>query len=390
MEDNYAVQTEAMVRQGLRVFQGAMFSDDELVHCQKLLNYFAIEPGSHVVDMGCGIGEVGKLFSEIDHTLRFTGVSDQSCQMLALPDGMSGILSDFENTPLPNEVADVVMFNESFGYGDVRALLHESARLLKSGGHLCIKDFSFGAYSPNDTARQRAWNYTVHNPDSLVAYADEAGFDALRVMPCMEADFSRWRAAMAQEPSFHGHTHPTEGSKVFAAIYVFEKRGENYARFNDHELLEHAMQGNQHAIQLVRDWTKALHLWDDLIDGDKPVSTDDVNAIFRKMLVEIPANPFFASHAPALLPVLSSGITAWHASNVFEASGRRELIAQAHMLRMQVASVFVACAEIIGGHQWAAEVAPLLWQQIQGDRLHKYINEIELRNQSQIQKESIC
>ncbi|MFN5348819.1 MAG: class I SAM-dependent methyltransferase [Polaromonas sp.] len=377
---DYTVQTEAMQRAGLRVFQGAMFDDDESVHCKTMYEQFGIPTGALLVDMGCGIGEVSRHFCTLDPTLKCVGVSNEKVQISQLPEMIHGVLSDFENTPLADDCADAVMFNESFGYGDARALLHEASRLLKPGGLLCIKDFSFDRYTPIVSERLRAWGYTVHDPDALAAYAQAQGFEVVRILPRLECSFTRWSEMCEASAEFHRHRHTQDPGNLFAAVYVFRKPIS--VAIDRAAVLAHGLHGNQDAIHLVNQWYKVLHLWDDLVDGDKPVTREQINAAFTLALVDIPANPFFRENMAQLLPLLSSGITSWHVANVMERSGNRELLAQAHMHRIQIGSVFVACAEIIGGRDWAIQVGPYLWQLTQGDRLSDYVREIEMKNQT--------
>lgn len=381
---DYSTQTEAMQRAGLRVFQGAMFDDDEAAHCQTLYRYFGLPQGAFLIDMGCGIGEVCRHFMAIDPTLQCAGVSNEPTQISQIPDSIEGVLSDFESTPLADGCADAVMFNESFGYGDVRALLHEAERLLKPGGLLCIKDFSFDRYTAVVTERQRAWAYTVHDPDALAAYALAQGFEVVRILPRLECSFMRWTNACEVSAEFHRHRHAQDDCNLFAAVYVFRKPLTQAV--DRAAMLAYGLKGHADAIRLVNQWHKVLHLWDDLIDGDRPVTGKQVNQAFTLALVDIPTNPFFQAHSAHLLPLLSSGITSWHVANVMERDGCRELLAQAHMHRIQVGAVFVACAEIIGGRDWAVEVGPRMWQLTQGDRLTDYVSEIEIKNQIRLER----
>lgn len=171
------------------------------------------------------------------------------------------------------------------------------------------------------------------------------------------------------------------GDRLKISVLVFTKSAMSGWRPEDPvAMLHRAMKGNRDAIKLTMDIKQVLHVWDDLIDQDCYIQRDDINACFRKLLVEIPENPFFRSHSHRLTPVISAGISAWHASNAMEASANRELWKQAHMLRIHIAAVSVMCAEIIGGAAWADEVAPQLWAQAQGDTLNKYMAEMEAKH----------
>jgi hypothetical protein len=47
--------------------------------------------------------------------------------------------------------------------------------------------------------------------------------------------------------------------------------------------------GNESAMKFCADMVEVAHVWDDLVDGDKAVPAETADAIFRKLLLEIPA-----------------------------------------------------------------------------------------------------
>lgn len=376
---NYETQTHKMIEDGIRVFQGAMLADSEAEHCKILHGLYGVADGETIVDMGCGIGEVSRHFSTFSRGLTIYGVTSCQAQIQLLPKHITPVLADMASTGLPDGLADMVMFNESFGYCNVREAIAEAGRLLKPGGRLCIKDYDHAGWTPDFAAAERAWSYAVHDVDALIAYAEAAGFVPKTVCRKVEANFDRWRATARDR--LEGGWHAPLGTQLKASILVFEKAQAGGWSPQDPEAFLHwAMKGNREAVRLILDLKHALHVWDDLIDQDRYIQRDDINSCFRKLLVEIPENPFFRAHSHRLTPVISAGISAWHASNAMEASTNRELWKQAHMLRIHIAAAFVMCAEIIGGAAWADEVAPKLWAQAQGDTLNKYMAEMEVKH----------
>lgn len=146
------------------------------------------------------------------------------------------------------------------------------------------------------------------------------------------------------------------------------------------KLLHEVVCGDQGALLFINAIYRVSHLWDDLIDKDKPLSKEQINSGFRNALIDIPSNPFFAAHAHRLIPVMSAGISAWQAANAFELTTDKRLWEMAHTLRYFVATVIVTCAEIVGGGDWADEVAPRIWAEAHKDTLDNYFKELEARH----------
>lgn len=57
---------------------------------------------------------------------------------------------------------------------------------------------------------------------------------------------------------------------------------------------------------------------DDLWDGDKPVTREDITRILFVMLTEFPLNPFFDRFKHQLVPIMVTGINAWLDANTLE------------------------------------------------------------------------
>jgi len=84
----------------------------------------------------------------------------------------------------------------------------------------------------------------------------------------------------------------------------------------DRRLLEWV--GDPWAVRWIVGFGDVCEVWDDLIDGDKTVTDEDIHRVFWALLTEMPLNPFFDRHKHQLVPLLVSGINAWMDANHLE------------------------------------------------------------------------
>jgi len=120
--------------------------------------------------------------------------------------------------------------------------------------------------------------------------------------------------------------------------------------------------GNETAARFCADMTEIAHLWDDLVDADKPVSSTEADRICRKAVLEMPANEFYRANFSFLHPIMVMAWGQWASANAMEArpiSGDRE---KAYMLRASLYQLFHACAVLCGGLDWAAQIGPEIYR----------------------------
>lgn len=131
--------------------------------------------------------------------------------------------------------------------------------------------------------------------------------------------------------------------------------------------------GDAAAVALCMDLLAVAHTWDDLVDGDKPVSPAEVNAVFKRMLIDIPCNPFYRAFQDQLTPLLMNVFLQWQAANAFEAE--KAELPKAYMLRAGVYQIFAYVAWLIGGDEHARLVSPQVWR-LYGEKLDDFTKEI--------------
>lgn len=147
----------------------------------------------------------------------------------------------------------------------------------------------------------------------------------------------------------------------------------------DQEFMLHAFKGDEDAIRLVCDIALIAGVWDDVHDGDKDLTREQISAAFWAATVSVPANPFYLKHADQIRPVMAVGVLNWKLANQFE-RGLPEERVLAHVLRYSIADVATLIAHLVGGHQWAELVGPELRRRSQKDSLENYLQELEARN----------
>lgn len=116
------------------------------------------------------------------------------------------------------------------------------------------------------------------------------------------------------------------------------------------------LKGHSEAIRFVLEIHQAIELWDDLIDKDKPITHDTINAAFFGLLVSIPRNGFYQQHFSRLSPLIENAIFDWHAANEMEARKAPSDLQTAYGLKCSGLALTTMCASIIGGPEWARDV----------------------------------
>lgn len=116
--------------------------------------------------------------------------------------------------------------------------------------------------------------------------------------------------------------------------------------------------GDESAVEFLTAMVGVLHLWDDLIDKDKPVTDDDINAAFWDALVVLPRNQFYQRHFSDLNPILVTAILSWKTANEFERN--RESLDIAFVIRSAYVDLILMTALLCGGRARAERLGPAI------------------------------
>lgn len=143
------------------------------------------------------------------------------------------------------------------------------------------------------------------------------------------------------------------------------------------DTVSRCLKGDEAALNFLQHYNFVANVWDDLIDGDIQGTDPRVSRAFETALVHIPRNQFYQAYRNELQPVMEVAISNWHAANHFQASpaGEDHLV-KAHMLRFSGVDVFLLCARLIGGMEWANQCAIELRKVYPSETLADFTNEV--------------
>ena len=130
--------------------------------------------------------------------------------------------------------------------------------------------------------------------------------------------------------------------------------------FNDYEIFLHACCGNEHAATMLKQLTDYAHVMDDLTDRDLTVSIDHAMQVMWEYAVALPANPFYREHRAQIDALVAVAAANWKAATHIERefeNGLTDRLHVAYIIRSGYIDLVAYCAHVIGGPEWAAQVA---------------------------------
>lgn len=133
--------------------------------------------------------------------------------------------------------------------------------------------------------------------------------------------------------------------------------------------------GNQDALNFYRMLVDMSHVWDDVVDGDRPVSEVELNNAFLVALVYLPANPFYRTIQDAVLPMWLTVVSAYEAANKFEREKDPHGVEIAHTLRYAAGNIIAYAIHVCVGPDKAREYVPEMWKAVVHERFDEYRKE---------------
>ena len=146
----------------------------------------------------------------------------------------------------------------------------------------------------------------------------------------------------------------------------------------EQQLIRYWLKDDPAAVDLANAYSQVSQVWDDLVDGDKPVSRDQVNGMMMQALVDIPKNRFFQLHYLDLMPMVQHCLMTWLDANTLEAQGNDRDLYVSYVIRSVTTDLIIHLAGLVGGTFWRRQAALAIRQAIYRDNepFEEYRDEI--------------
>src|SRR5690554_998092 len=153
------------------------------------------------------------------------------------------------------------------------------------------------------------------------------------------------------------------------------------ATYFDPEDLSRWMKGNKPAAEYIEMMCNIAHVWDDLIDKDKEVPSEDINKLFFDVLVRLPRNPFYKKHFEHLNSILVNAISNWLVATKLEREGGDYETSIAFVLRSSYVDLITQAALVVGDQKWACKVGEEVRLLTHGETYEGYLENLAKEEQ---------
>lgn len=147
---------------------------------------------------------------------------------------------------------------------------------------------------------------------------------------------------------------------------------------NHGQFLTHIFGGDTPGARWVGHIFRALHVYDDLIDGDRPLTKEEIHQTFWTMLVSLPSDQFFQKHASALLPLIVNSIVNWRVANDIEGDEAvsKRALGVAWILRGAYIDLLSMSLVLERGPEYAVGVGQLLRDWAHSETFEVYLDNL--------------
>lgn len=146
--------------------------------------------------------------------------------------------------------------------------------------------------------------------------------------------------------------------------------------------------GNQSAADFLDTVTEVAHFWDDLIDGDKKLGDAEIHARMFDAMVTLPRNAFYRDNFTGLNATLAVAAANWQAATKMEREGDAAKLNIAFILRSSYADLVTHAALIVGGPEWAQQVAYAVRLETHAEQFDGYLTALREEGMARAIKEN--
>ena len=107
--------------------------------------------------------------------------------------------------------------------------------------------------------------------------------------------------------------------------------------------------GNMSAFNFMWTFWNFTHLYDDLVDNDKPVSVEQAARGIGQLMEQLSFNPFYTSNMRAIFPHIMSTLNRWCDGEDWEQNGTADQIKAASVVKCGDIDLYLNIAYLIGG-----------------------------------------
>ncbi|NWB55138.1 hypothetical protein [Pseudomonas sp. F8002] len=147
------------------------------------------------------------------------------------------------------------------------------------------------------------------------------------------------------------------------------------------QLLARVLKGDPNAITFCETLFAISQTLDDIVDGDKALTTNDIYHAFWLALIELPINPFYRHFENFVRPLMAAALQDWRDSVTLELDGDHHGRSLAFVLRDQLTGLVVQCAYLIGGTAWMAEVSASIRRHFHDETFSAYNQDLIKRGE---------
>lgn len=187
--------SRALVSSGHTVFHIHRLAATQEAHVRQLLRWFAPPFGSHILDVGSGVGGVASYMAAARPDLQFTLLNISAEQLELAPERFRAVTADAHAMPLPDGGFDATMLCYVLGHLDIAPVFSECARVTRPGGALYLYDLA-GA----DPRRLlEVLDYEVRPIEAIAGAAAAAGLSLERTLEPEDTYIAHFADVMGHE-----------------------------------------------------------------------------------------------------------------------------------------------------------------------------------------------